>query len=107
MARRSKLVGGMCGVLPYGTCVIAVMHLYNILNFFIASVHFLFYTFQKFSIDKLTEWSTTQRVLNLVCVLNRGNTERTNSSKFLNDVCEFFVLCGFVSGLTLWLLDNL
>ena len=38
---------------------------------------------------------------------NKGNTEGTNSSKkIVFDVCVFFVLHGFVSGLILWFWDN-
>ena len=38
----------------------------------------------------------------------RGNTEGTNYLKrFVFAVCVFFVLCGFVSGLILWFLDDL
>ena len=44
----------------------------------------------------------------LMCFFTRGNTEGTNSSKILCLMFEyFFVLCEFVSGLILWLLDNL
>ena len=44
----------------------------------------------------------------LMCFLNRGNTEGNNSSKIvcLMFVCCFF-LCGLVSELILWFLDNL
>ena len=39
--RRSKLVGNMCSVLPYGTGI-CCKHLYNIFLIFIASVHSFF-----------------------------------------------------------------
>ena len=43
-----------------------------------------------------------------MCFFNRGDTEGTNSSKIL---CLMFVccflLCGFLSRLILWFLDNL
>ena len=65
-----------------------------------------------------------------MCFFNRGNTEGTNSSKILFDVCAFVVVVvvvglfaffcccfffwggclffyRFVSGLILWILDNL
>ena len=70
------------------TLVFAVMHLHNILEFFIASVHSFFYTFFKSGIDKSTEWSTIPACPSLMCFFNRGDTERTNSSKIL---CPMFV----------------
>ena len=69
------------------TLVFAVMHLYNILEFFIACP-FLFYTFFKSGIDKSTEWSTIPACPSLMCFFNRGDTEGTNSSKVL---CLTFV----------------
>ena len=43
-----------------------------------------------------------------MCFFNRSDTERTNSSKMLCLMfVYFFVLCGFVSGLILWFLDDL
>ena len=70
--------------------VFAVMHLYHILEFFIASVHsFFFYIlFKKSGIDKSTEWSTMPACPGLVCFFNGGDTEGTNSSKIL---CPMFV----------------
>ena len=65
------------------TLVFAVMHLFNILEFCIASVHFLFYTFLKSGIDKSTEWSTIPACPSLMCFFKRGDTEGTNSSKIL------------------------
>ena len=50
------------------TLVFAVMHLYNILEFFIASVHSFFYTFLKSGIDKSTEWSTIPACPSFMCV---------------------------------------
>ena len=44
------------------------------------------------SIDKSTEWSTIPACPSHMCFLNRGNTEGTNSSKILFDVCVFFIL---------------
>ena len=81
------------------TLVFAVMHLYNILEFFIASVHsfFFFYTFKKkCGIDKSTEWSTIPACPSLMCFFNRGDTEGTNSSKIL---CPMFVYILFYVGL--------
>ena len=71
--------------------VFAVMHLYNILEFFIASVHsffILFYPFFKSGIDKSTEWSMTPACRSLMCFFDRGDTEGANSSKIL---CMIFV----------------
>ena len=71
------------------TLVFAVMHLYNILEFFIASVHSFFYTFFfKSGIDKSTEWSTIPACPSFICFFNRGDTEGTNSPKIL---CPMFV----------------
>ena len=85
------------------TLVFAVMHLYDILEFFIVSVHSFFYAFLKSGIDKSTEWSTIPACPSLMCFSNRGNTEGTNSSNIL---CLTFCFI-FVSGLILWFMDNL
>ena len=67
------------------TLVFAVMHLYNILDFFYCFCPFLFfYTFLKSCIDKSTEWSTIPACPSLMCFFNRGDTEGTNSSKILS-----------------------
>ena len=76
------------------TLVFAVMHLYNILEFFIACP-FLFYTFLKSGIDKSTEWSTIPVCPSLMCFFNRGNTEGANSWKILFSMFVY-VLCKFV-----------
>ena len=78
------------------TLVFAVMRLYDILEFFIASVHSFFYTFLKSGINKSTEWSTIPACLSLMCFFNRGDTEGTNSSKIL---CPMFVHVLFYVGL--------
>ena len=70
------------------TLVFAVMHLYSILEFFIASVHSFFYTFLKSGIDKSTEWSMIPACPSLMCFFNRGDAGGTNSSKIL---CLMFV----------------
>ena len=70
------------------TLVFAVMHLYNILEFLIASVHSFFILFKKSGIDKSTEWSTIPACPSLMCFFNRGDTAGTNSSKVL---CPLFV----------------
>ena len=71
------------------TLVLAVMHLFNFLHFFIASVQSFFYTLKRKSgIDKSTEWSTIPACPSLMCFFNRGDTEGTNSSKIL---CLLFV----------------
>ena len=73
------------------TLVFAVMHLYTILEFFIASVHsfsFFINTFLKSGIDKSTEWSTIPACPSLMCFFNRGDTEGTTSSKIL---CPMFL----------------
>ena len=71
------------------TLVFAVIHLYNILELSIASVHSFFIHLKKKSgIDKSTEWSTIPACPSLMCFFNRGDTERTNSSKML---CPMFV----------------
>ena len=70
------------------TLVFAVMHLYNISEFFIASVHSFFILFSKSGIDKSTEWSEIPACPSPMCFFNRGDTEGTNSSKTL---CSMFV----------------
>ena len=77
------------------TLVLAVMHLYNISEFFIACP-FLFYTFKKSGVDKSTEWSTIPACPSLMCFFNRGDTEGTNSSKIL---CLIFVYVLFYANL--------
>ena len=70
--------------------VFAVMHLYNILIFFIAFVHSFFILFKKkSSIDKSTEWSTIPACPSLMCFFNRGATEGTNSLKILYSMFMF------------------
>ena len=71
------------------TLVFAVMHLYNILEFFLLllSIPF-FYAFLKSGIDKSTEWSMIPACPSLICFFNRGDTEGTKSSKIL---CPIFV----------------
>ena len=83
--------------------VFAVMHLYNISEFLLLlSIPFLYFkNKQKNGIDKSTEWSPIPACPSLVCLFNRGVTEGTNCSNFVFDVCVYFVLCGFVSGLIL------
>ena len=78
------------------TLVFAVMHLYNILEFFIASVHSFFYTLKKkkkSNIDKSTEWSTIPACPSFMCFFNRGDAEGTRSSNIL---CLMFVYVCFV-----------
>ena len=71
------------------TLVFAVMHLCNILEFFIASVHSFFILFFKYGIDKSTEWSTIPACPSLMCFFNRGDTEGTNSSKILSPMLVY------------------
>ena len=73
------------------TLVFAVMHLYNILEFFLLllSIPFFFFnTFFKSGIDKSTERSTIPACPSLMCFFNTGDTKGTNSSKVL---CPMFV----------------
>ena len=75
------------------TLVFAVMHLYNILEFFFcflffASVHSFIILFLKSGIDESMEWSTIPACPSLMCFFNRGDTEGTNSAKIL---CQIFV----------------
>ena len=78
------------------TLVFAVMHLYNIFKFFIASVHSFFILFKNLALINPTEWSTIPACLSLMCFFNRGDTEGTNSSKIL---CPMFVHVLFYVGL--------
>ena len=70
------------------TLVFAVMHLYNILEFFLLLLSIPFLYFLKSGIDKSPEWSTIPACPSLMCFFNRGDTEGTNSSKIL---CPMFV----------------
>ena len=86
-ARRSKLVDGMCTMLPCGTGICCYAFLF-LKKLFIASVHSFFILFLKSGIDKLAEWSTIPLCPSLMCFFNRGDTEGTDSSKI---VCPMFV----------------
>ena len=79
------------------TLVFAVMHLYNVLEFFLLllSIPFLYF-FKKSVIDKSTEWSTIPACRSLMCFFNRDDTEGTDSSKIL---CPMFVYVLFYVGL--------
>ena len=81
----------VCAACCHLTLVFAVMHLYNILDFFfyIDSVHSFFILFKKSGIDKSTEWSTISACPSLMCFFNRGDTEGTNSSKILCPMCVY------------------
>ena len=79
------------------TLVFAVMHLYNILQFFIASVHSFFIVFLKSSIDKSMEWYTIPECPSFMCFFNRGDTKGTNSLKIL---CLMFVYVLFYVNLS-------
>ena len=70
------------------TLVFAVMHLCNILEFLVASVHSFFILFFKSGTDKSTEWSMISACPSLMCFFNRGDTKGTNSSQIL---CPMFV----------------
>ena len=79
------------------TLVFAVMHLYNVLEFFIASVHsFFLYFFLSLVLINRRNGPRYQRVLALCAFFNRGDTEGTNSSKIL---CLMFVHFWFYLGL--------
>ena len=69
------------------TLVFAVMHLYNILEFFIASVHSFFILFKNLVLINRWNGPRYQHVLALHA-FKRGDTEGTNSSKLL---CLMFV----------------
>ena len=69
--------------------VFAVMHLYNILEFFIASVHSFFILLKNLVSINRRNGPRYQRILVLCAFFfNRGDTEGTNSSKIL---CSMFV----------------
>ena len=61
--------------------VFAIMDLCNLFKFYIVSLHSSFLMiFNLVSINK-TEWSTIPACPSLMCCVNRGKTEGTNSSK--------------------------
>ena len=71
------------------TLVFAVLHLYNILEFFIASVHSFFILFLNLVLINRRNGPRYQRACpSLMCFFNRGETKGTNSSKIL---CPMFV----------------
>ena len=70
------------------TLVFAVMQLYNILEFFIASVDSFFILFKNLVSINRRNGPRYQRVLALCAFFNRGDTEGTNSTKIL---CPMFV----------------
>ena len=80
------------------TLVFAVMHLCNILEFFIASVHSFFYTFflNMVLINRLNG-PRYQRVLAL-CAFSTGVIPKgLILENFVSDVCVCFVFRKFVS----------
>ena len=86
-ARKSKLVSGMCSMLPYGTgiCCYAVIYYFFLLPL---SIPF-FNTLKKSGIDKSKEWSTIPACPSLIFFFfKRGDTEGTSSSIIL---CSMFV----------------
>ena len=78
----------VCAACCHMTLVFAVMHLYNILEFFIASVHSFFILFKKSGIDKSTECSMIPACPSFMCFFNRSDIKGTNFSKIL---CLMFV----------------
>ena len=92
-------------MLPYDTGICCYAFIYYFLSFF--PVHsFFIYTFKKSGIDKSMEWSTIPACPGFMCFFNTDNTEGTNSSKILF-LIFVYVFCNFVSGLILWVWDNL
>ena len=74
------------------TLVFAVMHLYNILEFFIASVHSFLILFS--NLLSINRWNGPryQHVLAL-CAFSRGDMEGTNSSKVLCPMFVYVLFC--------------
>ena len=70
------------------TMVFAIMHLYNIFQFFIASVHSFFILFKNLVLINPRNGPRCQHVRALCAFFSRGDTEGTNSSKIL---CSVFV----------------
>ena len=94
-ARRNKLVGGMCSMLPYGTGICCHAFIYYFLICY-CSCSFLFYIYFKKNLVLINRRNGLryQRVL-AVCVFffffKRGNTEGTNSSKILRLMFVYFL----------------
>ena len=95
------------------TLVFAVMHLYNILDFFIASVHsFFILFFLNLVLINRRNGPRYQRVL-VLCffVFLFFLTGSIPKGLILRKFCALclcmFCLCKFVSGLSLWFLENL
>ena len=109
-ARRSKLVGGMCSMLPYATGICCCAFKYCFYSLLLLSIPFLYIFLFKSGIDKSTEWTTIPACPIALCAsffffFNRGNTEGTNRRK--KSLMFVYVFCAFVSGLILLFWDNL
>ena len=77
--------------------VFVVMHLYNILEFFIASVHSFFILFLNLVLINQRNGPRYQCVL-AFCAFSTGVIPKgLILLKFVSDVCVCFVLCKFVS----------
>ena len=97
----------VCAACCHMTLVFAVMHLYNILEFFIASVHSFFILLKKnLVLINRRNGPRYQRVLTLRAFLTGVIPKGLILRKFCVR-CLCFVLGKFVSGLILWFRDNL
>ena len=90
------MVGGMCSMLPYGSCICyySFIHIFIII---ILSVHSYFIKFLKSGIDKSEESPRYQHVLAFcaffVCFfLTRVISDRLSLGKFVFDFCMFCFL---------------
>ena len=89
------------------TLVFAVMHLYNILEFLIASVHSFFIFFLNLVLINRRNSPRYQRVLALCAFVTGVILKGLILRKFCVRCLCMFCLCKFMSGLILWFMDNL
>ena len=94
--RRSKLVGCMCSMLPYGTGICCYAFIYF---FFYCCCPFLFYTFLESGIDKSMVWSTIPACPSLMCVFLTGAIPKGLVLRKNKSLMFVYVFCTFVSGL--------
>ena len=90
------------------TPVFAVMHLYNILEFVIAFVHFFFILLKNLVFINRRNGPRYKRVLALCAFLTGVIPKGTNSSKILCSMFVYVLFClNLCTGLILWFLNNL
>ena len=75
----------VCAACCHMALVFAIMHLYNILNFYIVSVHSFFIFFFNPVLINQTEWLMIPACPSLMCSFNRGNIASVCVCMHLNE----------------------